>query len=228
MELSKIYNENCLQTMARMPDGFVDGMFTDPPYGISYQSAKRTDKTQWKAKLDGDDTPQIEWLPEAFRVMKDKTPLIVFCEWRFQEIFRAAISDAGFEIKSQVIWDREWHGMGDLNGAFAPCHDVIWFATKGRYTFPAERPKSVIRIPRIGAEALEHPTQKPVSLMTYLINVLTREPSLIYDPFMGSGTTAIAAHKLGRRWLGSEISEEYCALANRRLEPYLAQSGLPF
>ena len=226
MEINKIYAENCLDTMARMPDGFIDAIITDPPYGISYQSARRTDRTQWKAKLANDDRPYVEFLPEAFRVLKDQTPLIVFCEWRFQEVFRLAIQHAGFIIKSHIIWDREWHGMGDLQGSFAPSHDIVWFATKGRFLFPFHRPTSVLRFPRVSAEALEHPTQKPVDLIAYLIKVLTRENNLVYDPFMGSGTTAKAAHQLNRRWIGSEISEEYVELANKRLEPYLMQPNL--
>lgn len=224
--LNRNYHEDCLETMARMPDAFLDAIITDPPYGISYQSARRTDRTQWKAKLANDDKPCTEFLPDAYRVLKDQTPLIVFCEWRFQEVFRQAIIDAGFNIKSHVIWDREWHGMGDLTGSFAPSHDIVWFATKGRYLFPFHRPTSVLRFPRVAADALEHPTQKPVDLIAYLIKTLTQEGDIIYDPFMGSGTLAVAANRLKRQWIGSEISSEYVELANKRLEPYLAQEQL--
>jgi len=212
--------------MAKMPDGFIDAMITDPPYGMSYQSARRIDKTQWKAKLENDDRPYTDFLPDAFRIMKDQSPLFVFCEWRFQEVFRQAIESAGFIVKSHVIWDREWHGMGDLKGGFAPSHDIGWFASKGRFVFPLHRPTSVLRFPRVAAEALEHPTQKPVDLIAYLIKTLTNENDLVYDPFMGSGTTAKAAHQLKRNWIGSEISSEYVELANKRLEPYLMQESL--
>lgn len=226
MEINKIYNEDASATLERMPEAFLDALITDPPYGISYQSAKRTDSSQWKPKLANDDKPCIGFLQDAFRVMKDGTPLVVFCEWRFQEVFRTAIEDAGFLLKSHVIWDREWHGMGDLTSAFAPSHDIIWFATKGKYSFPNERPKSVLRFPRISAEALVHPTQKPVDLIAYLIRVLTNEDDLVYDPFMGSGTLAEAAHRMKRNWIGSEISSEIYEVSQRRLEPCLAQVGL--
>lgn len=226
MNVNRIYNEDCLDTMRRMPPEFVDAIITDPPYGINYQSARRTDSSLWKPKLANDNFPFIWFLYDAFRVMKPDTPLIVFCEWRFQEVFKIAIEVAGFTIKSQCVWDREWHGMGDLNGSFAPSHDIAWFATKGRFEFPDKRPTTVLRFPRVAAEKLEHPTEKPQSLIAYLIKVLTVEGSLVYDPFMGSGTTAKAAHQLNRRWIGSEISSEYVELANKRLEPYLAQPSL--
>lgn len=226
MELSRIYNEDCLETMARMPDKFVDAIITDPPYGISYQSARRTDSTQWKDKLQNDDKPYTEWLLDAYRILKDNTPFVVFCEWRFQEVFREAISQSGFEVKSHLIWDRGWHGMGDLTGSFAPQHDIAWFATKGRFTFPDKRPTTVMRFQRDGAESLIHPTQKPLRLIAHLIKHLTIEGQLLYEPFTGSGTLPIACHELKRQWLGSEINAEYVELASQRLEPYLVQSKL--
>jgi DNA modification methylase len=72
----------------------------------------------------------------------------------------------------------------------------------------------------------EHPAQFPEALARDHILSWSNEGDLVYDPFMGSGTTAKAAHQLGRRWIGSEISAEYVELANKRLEPYLAQESL--
>lgn len=224
--LNTIYAEDCADTMAQIDAQSIDAIITDPPYGINYQSARRTDSSQWKPKLANDDVPQVEWLDDAFRILKDKTCLAVFCEWRFQEVFKQAMESSGFEIKSQVIWDRGWHGMGDLSGAFAPSHDVIWFAVKGRYTFPSIRPVSVLHFPRIAAEALEHPTQKPIDLIAYLIKVLTVEGSILYDPFLGSGTLAVAAERLKRQWIGSEISADYVEIANRRLLEQSTQNVL--
>lgn len=68
-----------------------------------------------------------------------------------------------------------------------------------------------------------HPTMKPIDLMKYLITMVSRDDQIIYDPFMGSGTTAIAAHQLGRRWIGSELSSEYCEIANKRIEHFTNQ-----
>lgn len=71
--------------------------------------------------------------------------------------------EAGFKDKAQVIWDKVVHGMGDLRGDFAPCHENVIFATKGRFTFPGKRPKSVIRVQRVDASKLAHPNEKPVA-----------------------------------------------------------------
>jgi site-specific DNA-methyltransferase (adenine-specific) len=74
--------------------------------------------------------------------------------------------------------------------------------------------------------AIEHPAIFPVQLVKDHVATWTDEGDLVYDCFMGSGTTAKAAHQLGRRWIGSEISSEYCEIANKRLEPLLMQSDL--
>lgn len=206
---------DALQVLPRLAAGVVDAIVTDPPYGISYQSAWR--KKARFAVLENDDAPCVEWMPEAFRVLRDGGAVLCFCRWDVQEAFRAALEAAGFTIKSQVIWDRDNHGMGDLQGAFAPCHDVIWFAVKGRFKFPGARPRSVVRSGRLNGEAMTHPTEKPVDLMRRLVSYVAKEGDLVLDPFAGSGATGMAAVLHGCRFLGVEINEEYAAKARTRL-----------
>lgn len=128
-----------------------------------------------------------------------------------------AIECAGYTVKSQVIWDRDWHGLGDLNGQFAPQHDIIWYATKGRFLFPNGRPKSVLRYRRIAAESLVHPTEKPIDLMSYLVEMLSTEGNIILDPFMGSGTTGVACVNLNRNFIGIEKDAHYFEIAKQRI-----------
>jgi site-specific DNA-methyltransferase (adenine-specific) len=108
--------------------------------------------------------------------------------------------------------------MGDLGGEFAPQHENILYATRGRYTFPYQRPKTVLRFQRVLPDELLHPNEKPVALLVYLIAHLSKPNDLILDPFCGSGTTCVAAKKLGRRYIGIDISEEYCEIARMRLK----------
>jgi DNA modification methylase len=203
--------------MANLESGTIDAVITDPPYGISYQSAWRSDKARWHPPIANDDTPCVDWLPDAYRVLKPNTPLVCFCRWDVQEVFRQAITAAGFEVKSQIIWDKVTHGMGDLNGEFAPQHEIALFAAKGRYTFPGERPKTIIRATRLLGESMVHPTEKPTTLLGQLIVAPTRHGDLILDPFAGSGSTGVAAIKEGRRFIGSELDPGYHAIAMKRL-----------
>ena len=212
-----IIQGDCLEVMKEIPDKSIDLVLTDPPYGIDYQSSRRTDKSKRFDKISNDKSPFLAWLPEAYRLLKDDGALLCFCRWDVQENFRDAITQSEFKIKSQVIWDREVHGMGDLNGAFAPCHDIIWFATKGNFRFYSTRPASVIRCQRLDASGMIHPNQKPIGLFEKLIIPCSDIGQNVLDPFLGSGTTAVAAKRTGRHFIGIELSPEYCEIARKRV-----------
>lgn len=216
IEVNRIYKGDCLKLMKEIPDNFVDCIITDPPYGIDYQSAWRTESERFN-KIQSDDKPFIWWLWDAYRVLKADSCLICFCRWDVQEDFKKAIEWAGFKIKSQIIWDREIHGLGDLNGQFAPRHDVVWFATKGNYKFQNGRPQSVLKYQRVNVGKLVHPTEKPIKLLRHLVKTLTNENDIVLEPFVGSGSTTVACKELNRKYIGFEIQQEYVDIANKRL-----------
>jgi len=141
-----------------------------------------------------------------------------FCRWDVQDAFKQSIEWAGFTIKSQVIWDRGVHGMGDLKSSFSPRHDIIWFATKGDYEFPGDRPPSVIKVKRVDAASLIHPNEKPVDLMRYLIRHLTLKGQAVLDPFAGSGSVLIAAIREDRNVVGIEKDHSYCEMIRKRIK----------
>lgn len=214
----KLMQGDCLDVLPTIATESINAIITDPPYGISYQSAWRIDASERKPKIKNDDKPFIWWLYQAYRVLAPDGALLCFCEWRHQETFKMAIECAGFTIKSQVIWDRCWHGLGDLNASFAPQHDVIWFAIKDEFEFKNGRPKTIKRFQRISAEALVHPTEKPTSLLVDLIEDVTGEGQTVLDPFMGSGSTGISAIQLDRDFIGIELDVNYFAIAKKRIE----------
>lgn len=147
--------------------------------------------------------------------------LLSFCDWRTSRDWHGHIEDAGFAVKSQVIWNRLHHGMGDLRGAFAPMHDVIWYGAKGRRVFVNGRPKSVIECRRPSpSEDFGHPTCKPVSLMQQLLSSVHdgADTPTILDPFMGSGSTAVACVGLGWNFIGFELEMAYYNTAVSRVK----------
>jgi len=224
-----LWRGDCLEYMRTMPDGCVDAVITDPPYGISYQSARRIDRADRFAVIHGDDALAFEWARECERIARDPAALFAFCRWDVQQAFFEGIAK-DWRIKSQVVWDRGVHGLGDLNGQYAPCHDVAWFAVKGKWTFPNGRPRSVYRVDRLPANELQHPTQKPLPLMKVIINDLTQPGATVFDPFMGSGTTGVACMQTGRKFIGCEIDAAYFAIAEKRIreaqmQPRLVDDG---
>jgi len=219
LRFPRLIRGNCMDALRRLPDEFVDAVVTDPPYGIRYRPRNG-------ARILNDNAPFIWWLHEAWRVTAKDGALLCFCRWDVQEDFRWAIELAGWKIKSQVIWDRMLHGMGDVRAAFAPRHDVIWFAVKGNYRFPNGRPVSVVQTQRVRS-GLVHPTEKPVELMERLIEAVVRPSGIVLDPCMGAGSTGVACMRKGYRFIGMELDHGHFNTARRRiLRPSASQGGM--
>ena len=193
----------------------VDAIITDPPYGINYVSPTG-------ARIQNDAAPFIWFLYDAFRVLKPgssgRGTLVCFTRWDVQQVFIDAIRLAGFVVKSEVICDKMQHGMGDLKSQFAPSHENIIFAVKGKFSFPGHRPKDLITHRKLPGSQMIHPTEKPVPLLADLITAVTKPGDLILDPFAGSGSTLVAAKKTGRRFTGIELDNVHYVNAQRRIE----------
>lgn len=120
-----IIHGDSLTVLRQMEPESVDAIITDPPYGINYVS-------QTGASIKNDKSPFIWFLYDAFRVLKSgeagRGGLICFTRWDVEQTFIDAMKIAGFNVKSEVIWDKVYHGMGDTKAAFAPSHENIVFA----------------------------------------------------------------------------------------------------
>lgn len=214
---SRIFHGDCLEVLPTLPDGFADAIVTDPPYGIDYQATRRKDRRRWLPKIANDRRPFIWFLREAFRVLKDQGAMLCFVRFDVEPDFRRAMALAGFSPKAQLIWDKVAHGVGDCHGDFAPRHENIIFAAKGRFTFPGGRPTTVLRHPRVNPRDLVHPNEKPVALLEQLIGAVTKPGEIVLDPFLGAGATACAAQRIGRRFVGVELDGKYVDIATARV-----------
>lgn len=217
IKANTIIHGDCLDVLRTLPSNSIDAVITDPPYGISYHGTRRKDKARWFNKIANDSAPYIWWLHDAARALKPGGALLCFTRYDTEEAFRFAIRLAGLEPKTQIIWDKGVHGVGDCCGDFGLRHENVIFAVKGRFLFPGGRPVSVLRVPRLSSARLTHPNEKPVELMQQLIEAVTRPGYLVLDPFLGSGTTAVAAKMADRRYIGIELDPTYASAAKRRL-----------
>lgn len=212
----QLLNIDCLEYLKSVPNEFFDCCITDPPYGINFQSARRTEKKDWKPKILNDESPFTEWINPLFNKMKEGARLICFYRWDVQDHFLEEIMSAGFTVKSQIVWDKVSHGMGDLSGEFAPQHELMIYATKGRYQFIGNRPKTVYRCLRIMPENLIHPNEKPVNLLSAIIRDITEKGEKIFDPFGGSFATALACKNENRDCVSTELLTTYYELGVKR------------
>ena len=217
--ICKIYNEDCIITMNSMDDEVIDLIIADPPYGMQFRSNHRYEQYD---KIHGDDN--LDWLPswskECYRILKNNTHLYCFCSYHNIDIFKQELQKH-FNIKNILVWEKNNTGMGDLTGDYAPKYEMIIFCVKGKRILNGRRDSNIIYSQKTKNEL--HPTQKP----TYLIRKPIAKSSLmndvIYDPFMGSGTTAISCIMEKRRWMGSEINEKYVETAYKRIDIELNQ-----
>jgi site-specific DNA-methyltransferase (adenine-specific) len=183
---------DCFELMPQLPAESVDLVLTDPPYGIDYQSNRRV-KREKLPKFDNDmDLSWVEsWVEQVHRVLKDNCHFYCFTRFDTYPIFYNAISRF-FKVKNCLIWVKNNHGSGDLDGSWAPQSEMIIFAAKGRRLLNGSRDPDVIHCPNIPSARRHHATQKPVELLRVLIEKSTEPGELVLDPFAGVGSTGLA------------------------------------
>ena len=121
-----------------------------------------------------------------------------------------------FKIKNILIWEKNNTSMGDLKGSYAPKYEMIIFAHKGRKLLNGFRYADIIKASRTGNK--NHPTEKPVDLLETFIKNSSDESSVVFDGFMGSGSTGVACVNTNRHFIGIELDEGYFNIAKERIE----------
>lgn len=204
---------DCLERMCEIPDGSIDMVLTDPPYGMSFQSGYRV--VAYK-KIINDD--KLDWLgvftQEAYRLAAPNSAHYVFCSFHNIDKFKQAL-EKRFKIKNILIWEKNNTSMGDLKADFAPKFEMCLFIQKGRRLINGKRDLNIFKFARTKNEL--HPTQKPVDLCEYLLSKFSDTGQVVLDPFMGSGTTGVAARNTGRKFIGIKMDPTYYGTAINRI-----------
>jgi site-specific DNA-methyltransferase (adenine-specific) len=203
----QVLQGDCVHTMELLPAGTVDFILTDPPYITHYR-----DRTGRSVANDNN----AEWLSPAFaqmfRLLKPASFCVSFYGWNKVDLFMAAWRAAGFRPVGHIVFRKHY---ASKTGFLKAEHEAAYLLAKGDVQHPAERISDVLEW-RYTGNAL-HPTQKPVNVLTPLIEVFCPPGGLVLDPFCGSGSTLVAACETGRRYLGIELDVTHHATALRRL-----------
>jgi site-specific DNA-methyltransferase (adenine-specific) len=246
LPLDQIIVSDCIEAMNRLPERCVDLVFADPPYNLQLrQELYRPNLTRVDAvddewdkyeSFEAYDQFTTAWLTAARRVLKDTGTLWVI--GTYHNIFRIGkiLQDLGFWILNDVVWIKV-NPMPNFRGVrFTNAHETLIWAQKHKgkpYTFNYADLKALnddlqMRsdwyIPLCtGKERLRvngekaHATQKPEALLTRILLATTKLGDVVLDPFLGTGTTAAVAKRLGRRWIGIERDPQYAMLAEKRV-----------
>jgi site-specific DNA-methyltransferase (adenine-specific) len=243
--VNQVFCEDALAGLARIPDGSIDLILTDPPYNLGKDYGNGSDQQSVEAYLAWTE----QWIDAAVPKLKPNGSLYIFLTWRFApEIF--VMLKKRMTMMNEIIWDRRVPSMGGSVRSFSSVHDTIgFFANRKDYYFDLDavripydaetkkarsrsifigakwleigyNPKdvwSVSRLHREHPERADHPTQKPLEIIERMVKASCPPGGVVLDPFMGSGTTALAARRCGRDFTGFELNPDYCAIIHERL-----------
>lgn len=229
MMLNNIYNEDCIETMAKMSDGLINLIVTDPPYNIQVGGGGIIKKKKYLKNIDnsfGTDFCPQKYLEESKRICRPYNAYW-WCSRKLVKDYIAFAEENNFNYDI-LIWNKV-NPIPTKNNKYLPDTEYCIFmrGKDGAYwnnNLLFNNYRKVFNAPVQSNNG--HPTPKPISFFINHIKVSSRENDIIYDPFMGSGTTAIACIKTKRNYIGSEINKEYCELINKQIQPYKDQLNI--
>lgn len=239
MEINKIYNESCLDTMSRMKDNFIDICITSPPYNTGGQNAQtgrnRNLYDNYKDNLTDKEYYNFicNTIEELLRVTKHYVFFNFQCLTNNKNIYYKLIGKYHNVIKDIFIWKK--HAVSQVvKGKMATGYEFVLILSNknNKMIFDYNNFPKNNYVPNIKdfrkKESFHNYNNAtmPIELAEYFIFYFSKKNDLIYDSFSGMGTTACASVKNNRKYIGSEISKEYINISNKRIEKYQQQTRM--
>lgn len=236
--MNQILNIDCLEGLKTLADNSIDLIVTSPPYNIGKTGGdfqfKGYDTYSDKLEEEAYDTFIINILNECYRVLKPEGSLLLNHKVRtvnFEAIHPIKyIEKTPFFLKQEIVWDRGKTQQTNMD-RFFPINEMLYWCIKDKkstiFNRESARHTTVWRINQVNKkkEGCEgHPAPFPLEIAKRAIKTFTVPGSLVLDPFLGSGTTAVAAKLTGREYIGFELSPSYIDIAKERLEQAVEES----
>ena len=218
------------ELIKQLPDKSVDLIFTDPPYNLSPYSSGNI-KMSWRkefnndlAEWDKENFIPLEWADEFRRILKPNGNIFAFCSYNLIGKWHEAF-DPLFDTFQFVVWHKtnpppKLYRAGFLNS----CELIVCMWNKGHiWNFGRQNEmhnfiESPICMGRERVKNPTHPTQKPLKILNKIIEIASHQSDVVFDPFMGVGSTGVSAVQLSRNFIGFEVNPEYFAVAKERIE----------
>jgi site-specific DNA-methyltransferase (adenine-specific) len=210
----EIRRQDAEELLGSLPAESVALVVTDPPYGISYQSNRRKDGKSAPIALDWNF--QVgPFLNEVLRVLRPGGAAYIFTRWDVYPLWHRSIPPE-LALKNLIVWNKDNHSAGDLDGNFGFKWEAIMFLVKGTHKRRGRRWSNVWDHPRVSSKDQIHPAEKPTGLLQRAIEASSDPGDLVVDPFCGSGATGVAAVLSGRRALLGDMDDRVLALTHER------------
>lgn len=221
-----IRNQDCIQFLQSLPNESIDIITTDPAYSGMNQKMKfgngrivgkyeNGNHSKWFKEFHDDPANYRTFLFECQRVLKKDSHIYIMFD-SFSMLSLGAIIREFFSVKNIITWDKISMGMGHN---FRRRHEFVIFATKGYKKLNSKNIPDVWRFKRVHSKF--YPTQKPVEVFEAMLAASSERGHVVCDPFLGSGSAAIAALKKGCRFVGADISSAACKLSISRITNFL-------
>lgn len=215
----QLHQDDAVSFLRTLPDRAVNAVITDPPYeSLEKHRAIGTTTRLKVSKASSNQWFKIfpnsrfeELFHEVHRVLEKNSHFYLFCDQETAFIAKPIAERVGFRFWKPLIWDKRSIGMGYH---YRSRYEFILFFEKGKRRLQDLGIPDVLEAKRIRGG---YPTEKPVELSEVLIRQSSSPNDVILDPFMGSGSTGVAALRNGRRFLGNDIAEDAVALSRQRL-----------
>ena len=216
-----LYNADCIDVMRDMPDNSVDLTVIDPPYRLNIAQGNKGCFEKSYSKLT---SKRLQSLSDSFDIKMIftemaricKKQIYIFCSNSQISEIMSTSKDLGYS-PTVLVWHK-YNSVPFSHGTWRQDAEFIIHCSKSNKPFNGSSElKSKVKSLPLCRECPEHPTTKPLSLISGYITISSNPNDLIFDGFMGSGTTGVAAMKLNRRFIGVELSEEYCEIAKARI-----------
>jgi len=234
--LGVLYHGDALQILDIIPNSSVDLIIADPPYFV-LDTVKMVDERakKWDHFEDEDSYMNftVKWLNMCYNVLKVGGSLFTFWSEKHLFLFKQILDKTKFKLYKVIVWHYPNVLKGFSNKRWINTFDFIFHLVKGdkpkvfNASFVREENKDVQIFPKpqwnYKKDKKLHTAQKPYELIERLVKMFSNEGETVLDPFMGSGTTAVACERLNRKWIGIEINEDYCKIIVDRLKPLLNQ-----
>lgn len=220
-----LYLGDCVELMPSViPAMSAAACVTDPPYGINTKSDGTGKLSPW-GDLCNSAFWYAEWLKTARSRLSLEGCLWTCLNWRSMVTFQKASCDIRWPIESMLVWDKKWIGPGGQKG-LRPSYELVALFAGQDFSIDNRGLPDIQAFKWSGLKPTGHPAEKPVELMRFLIENSTKREELVFDPFLGSGTTGVAAVQAGRDFIGIEQDPDWFAAACRRIEDAQRQTEM--
>jgi len=245
MEIDRIYHKDCIELMKEMPEDYIDCVITSPPYNASYRKDSYNKKyIEYDDNLPEEE--YLQWIRKVFRGLKKviKPTGTIWFNFNYTQrtqtlpykVCLAAV-DEGLMLKETLCWYKKNAAPITSEKQFTRTWEFIWLFAKSEdykiYKQPSKEIKGQMfykplynfidtyihmenQYSKLKISEVHHAVY-PVELVKKILSFSTKEGDLVYDPFIGSGTTAVACKQMNRHYIGSDITQTYVELANQRL-----------